>query len=429
MFILTEMSGMVATMVCRAAATALIAGSSFAAWGQNLPPEVQVGTADIMDHEFDWGRNGVNCPTCNFGAGNSRFAYIDNDNILWVGYVDFSSGDFFPRNGKAVRIDTNATSAREIGNGPEWMLSERGSELMYNRWTDGLPKRAENMILGFARMGNGSWVAGTVDGSQAQVLPVGSLDATDPIPSVHYQTYPKFGGGGRMFWRDVLPDSTGRRIPIISDDPAMTRRWVPGSRDIIITAPASPDAAGVVYKQVFLFHTETGALDQLTFDPLDKLWAFMWKAPEYNNENLFFVVVGGTHLNVYRNLPRKNGAARWRVINSIAMPTATPYVSSPEPFVHNGRSWIFFSLAAIPDLHDFSATSLIAMTGIAPGSSAVKMLTSDSTPPRARRDPEYFITANGPYLYYNRYIPATNSRPQINEGIFRVDTGLGPRTQ
>jgi hypothetical protein len=43
-----------------------------------------------------------------------------------------------------------------------------------------------------------------------------------------------------------------------------------------------------------------------------------------------------------------------------------------------------------------------------------------------RRDPEYFITAKGPYIYYNRYLPETDSRPAISEGVFRVDTQLGP---
>jgi len=109
------------------------------------------------------------------------------------------------------------------------------------------------------------------------------------------------------------------------------------------------------------------------------------------------------------------------------MPAATPWVSSPEPFVHNGRSWVFFTLSANPDLHDLGAASLLAMTGIVPDTSGIRMLTPADAPARARRDPEYYITANGPYLYYNRYRPATATSPQASEGVFRVDTGLGPR--
>ena len=43
-----------------------------------------------------------------------------------------------------------------------------------------------------------------------------------------------------------------------------------------------------------------------------------------------------------------------------------------------------------------------------------------------RRDPEYYITAKGPFVYYNAY--AKNSDPAakpVSLGVYRVDTGLG----
>ena len=124
-------------------------------------------------------------------------------------------------------------------------------------------------------------------------------------------------------------------------------------------------------------------------------------------------------------MKRPDRTLRWRVVKTITMPTDTPYISSPEPFVHNGKSYIFFTLSANPDLHDYTATTRLVMTGLEPGT--MKMLTSDTDPPRVRKDPESFITANGPYIYYNRYlVPKSPEDPRINEGVFRVDTGLGP---
>ena len=38
----------------------------------------------------------------------------------------------------------------------------------------------------------------------------------------------------------------------------------------------------------------------------------------------------------------------------------------------------------------------------------------------------YFITAKGPYIYYNRLVPQTASNPAFNDGVWRVDTKLGP---
>ena len=82
-----------------AALLLVLAGSASA---QTLPQEVQVGTREIKDFEFDTARNGVYCASCNGGAGNSRMAYIDTDHNLWVGGVNFSNGYFNPPDGEAV---------------------------------------------------------------------------------------------------------------------------------------------------------------------------------------------------------------------------------------------------------------------------------------------------------------------------------------
>ena len=114
--------------------------------------------------------------------------------------------------------------------------------------------------------------------------------------------------------------------------------------------------------------------------------------------------------------------------HAITMPEATPYVSSPEPFVHNGKSWLGFTLSSDPNGRNFTQPSLVAIAGIVPGVEDLRLLTSADDPPRVRRDPEYFITAKGPYIYYNRYVPQTETTPPISEGVYRVDTGLGPCT-
>src|SRR6185369_12232923 len=97
----------------------------------------------------------------------------------------------------------------------------------------------------------------------------------------------------------------------------------------------------------------------------------------------------------------------------------------PEPYTYNGKPWINFTLRPNPDVHDVTGPAAVAMSGINPGD-AIRMLTSLDQPSRVRRDPEYFITSNGPYVYYNRLVPATPGHPAMPEGVFRVDTGLGP---
>ena len=414
-----------------AALLLVLAGSASA---QTLPQEVQVGTREIKDFEFDTARNGVYCASCNGGAGNSRMAYIDTDHNLWVGGVNFSNGYFNPPDGKGVLVDTNATTATEIGNGPEWVDSEQGSQLVYTRWTDGVPHQAANLQLGLAVMNGGTWIAGAIDHSKGRVLPLGTDDPNGPYPFLHFQTFSTPTRPTTLYWRGLYPDSTETAIPMLNPQANITRRWVPGTLDIILTAPESavvPTMRAPLSpstRQVFLYHASTGEIEQLTFDDVNKFWAFMWPAPEFGGEMVFVVMVGGNRLRVYRNLDDGEGGMAWTNVKTINMPADTPYVTSPEPFVYNNQSWISFTLSNDPTGRDFTMPSQIAMAGIVPGVDNLRLLTSATD--RVRRDPEYFITANGPYIYYNRYLPASGPGGHpTSEGVFRIDTQLGPPAQ
>ena len=408
-----------------AAAVVALAATSFDVRAQALPQEVQAGTRNIIDFEFDWGQDGVYCPTCNYGGGNNRLSFVETDGTVWVGYVDPDTGYFLPKDGHGVKIDVNAVPAQTIGNGPEWMVSQRGSELVYTRYLDNKPKTFNNLSVGFAHAGNGSWVAGTMPDTQGFVLPVGSRNLADPLTLVHYQNFSKTSTD--VYWRPVKQDSVATELTIGSHQPGVTRRWVPGTNKIILTYPAAPDATGRVYRQVFLYSTGDGTTQQLTFDPTNKYWAFMWQAPEYNNDYVFFALVGNAEIQIYRNTAKGSGTPNWKSFNKIVSTSALPYIDSPEPFVHNGKSYMFFSVTATLAGHDVSASSQIAMTGIDPAHPSFRILTSDTPNVRSRRDPEYYITSNGPYIYYNRYVAIVDQPGKaVSEGVFRVDTGLGP---
>jgi len=110
----------------------------------------------------------------------------------------------------------------------------------------------------------------------------------------------------------------------------------------------------------------------------------------------------------------------------VTAPPATPFIASPESFVHNGKSYIAFQVSASASTTDFKVPTQIAITGIDPAVPTFRMLTADSTVGHVRLDPEYYITTQGPFIYYNRYVAATSAGPGKLEGVWRVDTGLGP---
>jgi hypothetical protein len=69
----------------------------------------------------------------------------------------------------------------------------------------------------------------------------------------------------------------------------------------------------------------------------------------------------------------------------------------------------------------------LAVTNIDPANPQFKILVPDSsTPPHQRLDPEYFITANGRCLYFQRIIAATSTYRAKNEGEIYLDVQLGP---
>jgi len=407
-------------------------GLSQAASAQPYPGEVQVGARTIADYEFDWGRDGVYCQTCNYGSGNNRLAFIGSDGSVWLSHVNIDNGYFGSSDGEGTLIDTNAIPAGSTGNGPEWMYLGEASALVYDRWTDGLPQKFGNDCVGMAHVGPGrQWVGDCMSGTQGYGLPIGSKNLNDPKPMVSYQNFST--QITNVYWRLAKDGSAIHEILSGSTQTGITRRWVDGTHSLFLTAPAPPDPSGKVYRQAFLYSADSGVLEQLTFEPSSKTSGFMLKAPEYNNKFIFFTRVGVGELDVYKYMRnQQTGEPEWQIINRIFAPADFPYFYSVEPFVYKGKTWLIFSASDQKQGHDISGSSQIGIMGIVPGESTMRLLTTDIPDKRARRDPEYYITTKGPYIYYNRYIvnenPAPGEPAAQPEGVFRVDTGLGSST-
>ncbi|MFO1474239.1 MAG: hypothetical protein U1F20_06900 [Lysobacterales bacterium] len=75
--------------------------------------------------------------------------------------------------------------------------------------------------------------------------------------------------------------------------------------------------------------------------------------------------------------------------------------------------------------HDIAA-SQIALTGIEPEVPSFRVLTSDTSDEHGRQDPEYYITANGPSIYYNRYLMLAGGVAR-RKGYSASIPGLAPR--
>ncbi|MBG6078358.1 TolB-like translocation protein [Rubrivivax gelatinosus] len=384
-------------------------------------PEVQVTKSPIPDYEFDSARNGKYCASCNGGMGNSLFAFTGADGKLWVGTVDFQTGAFYPPDGHGVLVDTETAPVADFGNGPEWMSGASGSRIVYTRYVTGSTHSESTAQIGMATMVNGTWTPSVLPNSLGRATPDGSKDDSDTNPRINYISADK----SALFWRQMSAPGVEVTMPIADLTGGNSRRWVPGTRKIIFQGHNPSDARLV--DQVYTYDTDSGAVEQLTFDAVGKYGAFMWKAPEYGNEYVFFTMADFRRkILVYRKIAGTDGVKRWTVIKTITPPTKLPYFWSPEVFTHNGRSYIFTVVSPSNQFWDKSYPTHLAISGIDPLKQNFKMLTNDTTKPRVRLDPEYFITAKGPFIYYNRLVPATTEYPDgVNDGVWYVDTGLG----
>lgn len=409
----------------RSLCVGVVAATAFLpAWAE-LPIEEKMSSAVVADFEFDWGRDGQYCPDCNFGAGNARVSFIDRRMQLWVGGIDHDTGEFIPKNLRGTLVDTNVPFLTDFGNGATWMVSQRGSQLVYSRYFDGMPPVPENAAVAISSMEAGKWTSAYMPDCDGCIVPKGTYYAADAAPRMTYGKADRY----TVYWREAVFPSQEVRIPFIDPYQGLSLRWVDGTHDVIFAAPAAPDADGVVYTQVFRYNTDSriDPPEQMTFDPTNKRMAFMWRAPEFKNSMVFFTVAEGDRMQFYRKIPDANGELRWTMYNQIFGPTPIPYIGgSPEAFTYNGRSWIIIALRENPDWNDFTKPTQLAITGIDAGLTSFRLLTNDTTEPRWRSDPEYFITSKTAYVYYTRIIPKKEGGIPLHQGIWRMDLGLGP---
>ena len=391
------------------------------AQAQPLPTEVLVTPTFIADLEFDWGRDGVFCASCNGGAGNARFTFTDKNNELWVGGIDPATGDFVPRNGRGVRVDVDAAQAVDFGNGPEWVGTLQGSKIVYMKYLAGLPKVPENAGLGVASFDGTTWAAGFVANGMGRYLPTGSLDVDDPNPRIVYQN----GVGSRFKAYARYLDDPASEVALPGNKPVCSRRWVAATQVLIYTAPCVARQDIGPPAQVYWHDFATGTVEQVTTDPSVKLYAFAWRAPEFDGDYAIVSVADRTSIVVHRRTDTPEGST-WQLVKTIAAPLTAPYITSPDVLVHNGRSHVVFQISPSSQATNYRVATHLAITGIDPELSDLRVLTSDTSAVRLRLDPEYYITDAGPVLYYNRYVPATATQPVRLEGIWRIDLGLGP---
>ncbi|AGY58129.1 hypothetical protein [Gloeobacter kilaueensis] len=374
--------------------TVLAAGAAVLAGLLSLRQPVfatDIATSDpasnIVDEEFD--------------QGSAQFAWVDLAGNLWVGKVDPNTGAFVPPTGKGVLVDGTAAPLSGNGttnvNGPEWAYSSAGAQLVYTR----LDRTSGGLSLATAVQNGTTWTASAILEGDNRQGPIGSEDTNDTAPRIIYFDAGGFGNSA-ILWRDLYEPSTEGTVDSAG---ASGARWKPMSHSVVYTRSINN------VQQVFEFDTDTGTVTQITFDKGDKSAVFSWQAPEFGNDYVLFAESGGSQFLIYR---KTNG--RWKKINAVKPPSTGKYLLSPQYFVYNGKSYIFTVTSTSTNPYANVPTD-IWLVGIDPASPFSRKVSDETV--KARRDPEVFITNQGPYIYFNAISRAGGAV------IYRADTGLG----
>jgi hypothetical protein len=361
--------------------------------------EVLVSPAPIFDFEFE--------------PNGDRITWISPFDEVWVGGVDPATGAFTPITGQGELVGPGALLQV---NGPEWVATASGFRIVHNKL------EAEVAKVSQASFDGDEWNNSTVPFSDRCFAPLGNVEPVGAMaPILSIQVADEDPDRMRLVWH--LLDAPGPPRVIPKSNGAKAGRWVPGELEVVFAAPV-PNG-----RQAFHYDGVTHSTQQLTFDSGLKQTVFMWEAPEFGGEKIFFAAVNGaqmSQLRVYRFLdPDSNGVFEWTVVKTINPPSSGIFFWSPEPFVHNGRSYIFWVACTNPGQPNPANPTQIWIAAADPADPFYANLSNPALP-RLRHDPEVYVSDQGPYVYYSRFVPGT---PQQYEGVYRVDTGLGPAQQ
>lgn len=419
--------------------------------------EVSATTTPMGDVEFDWGRDGVHCASCNFGDGNDRANWTDRSGNIWIAHLDPNSGLFVSPGANDELADTTAYFWNTWGNGPEWAFSTHNgqvvSQLVYSRWQPGQPAQpqpgpgyagaAYTTQTAYNAFGQANWTprflpgaigAGNGNpGTANSNLPEASQCNTDALAEVMYKN---FASPLQLFTEAVTSaaGTTPQPVPVPANvvSNGIGERFVPCTQQVTFQAQAPYGNSGQTVQQVFWYDYATGALDQITTDATSKYSAFMFKAPDFGDNYILFTLANHTIIQVFEQTgTNADGSPQFTQVNSIVSPDPNEiYLNTMEPFINctpTCTTYVYTTLCKTSTCQNgITEPNGFAVVALSPATPLFNILVqAASFPARQRLDPEYYITPNGPLLYYNRIVPETGSSRYNNEGEYFINTQLG----
>jgi hypothetical protein len=341
-------------------------------------------------------------PGPEFDRATNRVIWQDRQNRLWIASVDPLTGALTPPNGRGEQIDSGLAPAGEAGNTPRYTFGGDQDALVYTKSV------GEDFQLAKAlETAPGIWELTLLENGLDRWKPNGTPEETaGPAMIVYNRELPN---GTVVSWR-ILDDPASEQTAQVI---AQGGRFLGAEPYLLVL---NRDAAEI--NQVYQIPFATGVPEQITFGDRDKENAFIWWAPEYQ-DYLFVVMIEFSELAFYRRI---DGV--WTDFYQLVIPNGKPFLSSPEAFVVDGRSYVVIVSCDELGSGGFQGQpkgpSEIWLTGIDPGNPFFRRI-DDPSYLAQRSEPEPYLLDTEPVVYYTE-LDETNDIRLVK----RAKTGLAP---
>jgi hypothetical protein len=141
------------------------------------------------------------------------------------------------------------------------------------------------------------------------------------------------------------------------------------------------------------------------------------------NDKIFVYIQTGTNT---------DGSPIFTQLNTILSPEAAePYIFDPKPFIHCTpicQTYLVYSVSKTSTSQNgVTVPNGMAVSNLNPAAPLSTLLVSGlQLPAQQRLDPKFFITANGPYVYYNLITVQSSFSKYLNLGTYYIDMQFGP---
>lgn len=278
--------------------------------------DVRIGTADTqyVDPEFS--------------STARQMVFQTHVGSVWVGDVDPRTGLLLTASGKDHLLATGAAPLITTAQGPEFGRDRSGISIYFTKMYN------LRLQLWRSRLADGGVMTERVTSG---ITPRRTVFATGNPELDSVRLLYLRGSAVNFSWASADENDPSDELlmpEIISG--ISGPRWIPGTDDFIYLTEIGGS------REIARTNSATGETRILTNDGGNKVDMFPFRAPEFDNEVLFFSNVNQTELAVYRDL----GGAFYERILTLVPPANCEfqYMVSVEPFTAGGRTYFAMEL-------------------------------------------------------------------------------------